>query len=344
MNRRHLPPLLAVALLALAGCERDEIRTYTVPKPPPAPVVTPKVRLLGGIFARGQEQWFFKLAGPVEEVGKLAGDFEKFLGSVRFSDKADAPIEWKLPPGWEWEKAAAGSLRYATIFPSGKGKKPELTVSRFDRVSSVIDNVNRWARQDLGRPPLDDDDLAEVVKTVEAGPVKGTMVNLTGPGPREHPPMAGGRPEGGGPRKPRPLPISYTTPAGWVETGPRGGFVPILTAFDVGGKAAELQVTQLGGMTGEPLANLNRWRGQVGLPPVEKIDPPPASVKVDGESGQYFDLGGGSAKKRMLLVVVKRQQQTWYIKLFGDADVVGKNRREFESFVQSVKFTGGADE
>jgi hypothetical protein len=46
----------------------------------------------------------------------------------------------------------------------------------------------------------------------------------------------------------------------------------------------------------------------------------------------------------MLLVVVKRNQQTWYFKLFGDLEVVGKNRQEFESFVQSVKFTGGGDE
>lgn len=345
MNRRHCPHLLAVAFVALAfaGCERDEIRTYTVPKPPPPPVVTPKVRLLAGIFVHGKEQWFFKLGGPVEEVGKLAGEFEKFLLSLRFSDKGDAPIDWKLPVGWEWEKSAQGGLRYATVFPAGKGKKPELTVSRFDRISPVLDNVNRWAKQDLGRPPLDEDDLAEFTKTIEAGPAKGLLVNLTGPGPKPggHPPMMGGG--DATPRKPRPLPISYATPKGWVETGPRGGFVPILTAFDVGGKAAELQVTTLGAMTGDNLANVNRWRGQVGLPPVEKVDPP-AAVKVDGEPGQYFDLAGQEAKKRMLLVVVKRNQQTWYFKLFGDLQVVGKNRPEFESFVQSVKFTGGGDE
>jgi hypothetical protein len=338
-------PLAAVLLLA--GCERDEIRTYTVPKPPPPRLPAAKVRLLGGIFTHGKEQWFFKLVGPVDEIGKYADDFDRFLLSIRFSDKADRPIDWTLPAGWAWEKSKPGGLRWATVFPAGKGKSPELTVSRFDRISSILDNVNRWARQDVGRMELTDEAIGEVTKEIQAGPHEGIRVDMTGPGAKKgaHPPMMGG-----GPAPPPPpaagKAITYATPKTWKETGPRGGFVPVYMAFDVGGKSAEMQITILGAQIGDPLENYNRWRSQVGLGPVRQIDPPPIKVKVGDLPGELFDLTGpgGPSQKRMLLVVVKRQQQTWFFKLIGDAEVVGKNRTEFDSFLQSIKFTGAADE
>ena len=86
MPRLYSPRWLLLAVpLFLAGCERDEIRTYTVPKPPPPPAPVAKVRLLGGIFTHGRDQWFFKLTGPIEDITPLVDDFDKFLLSVRFS-------------------------------------------------------------------------------------------------------------------------------------------------------------------------------------------------------------------------------------------------------------------
>ena len=46
----------------------------------------------------------------------------------------------------------------------------------------------------------------------------------------------------------------------------------------------------------------------------------------------------------MLLTTVEHGGQMWYFKLLGSAEVVGKNKSKYESFVQSVKFTGAADE
>ena len=47
----------------------------------------------------------------------------------------------------------------------------------------------------------------------------------------------------------------------------------------------------------------------------------------------------------MLLVAVKKgkgdAEETWYFKLLGPVDVVTKNKDAFESFVKSIKFTGG---
>lgn len=334
-------------LLLLAGCDREEIATYKVPKPPP-PVLEEKVRLLAAVLEDGKDQWFFKLVGPIDEVKTHGEAFAKFVESVRFTGKKDNPVEWKPPASWQ--KGPSSDLRFATFYPDPKDRAIELTVFKFDMISPILANVNRWCDRDLGRKHIREAELKQYTRKFQAGKNEGVLVDMTGPGARKgkHPPMGGMEkrkpPADGTPRPPKALPIAYKTPDGWTETGPRGGFVPILTAFDVGGKA-ETTVIVMGGGTGGELDNVNRWRGQVGLGPTtaaELAKGPPREVKVGGEAGKYYDLSG--PQKGMLLVVLKRGGRTWYLKLFGEADTVGKNRGKFESFVQSIQFTGAADE
>ena len=128
--------------------------------------------------------------------------------------------------------------------------------------------------------------------------------------------------------------------SGWKETGPRSGFVPVLTAFtlDDGPPKTEATVLAMRGGTGDLLENVNRWRGQVGAQPLTKLDAGQPMVKVGGVEGMYFDIEG---KLRMLMVMAKRGDQTWYFKLMGKPDVVAKNKAAFEGFIQSVQFSGG---
>jgi hypothetical protein len=44
------------------------------------------------------------------------------------------------------------------------------------------------------------------------------------------------------------------------------------------------------------------------------------------------------------VVVASKGRQAWFFKLVGDRKVVADNKNKFESFVQSVKFPGDADE
>src|SRR5205823_2742132 len=148
------------------------------------------------------------------------------------------------------------------------------------------------------------------------------------------------------------------TPQGWTETGPqeleRGQIrIRLYTAFKVseGGQSAEVQVSHISHAHGSPpqLLNVNRWREQIGLEPItqEQLDKdPPSSIKAGNLTGQIYDFAGptGADQKRMLVATLEHGQQTWFFKLLGPAAVVGKNKSPFESFVQSVKFTGAADE
>src|SRR5262249_10175170 len=150
-------------------------------------------------------------------------------------------------------------------FAVGADRKAELTVFRFSSQSPLKDNVDRWCRNDLGRQAPSEAELEQATTKFRAGGHEGYRIDLTGPGVqkggRPHPPM------GGGPavRMPGALPIKYTKPQGWTETGPRvsqrmGISVRIFTAFDVEGKKAETTVQRFAVRFGNWAMNVNRWR------------------------------------------------------------------------------------
>ena len=349
-----LPAFLAgLALLPAAGCKPDdEIRHYTVPRaaePPPVPAAAagPLQRTLGAVFDRGAEKWFFKLSGTEEAVGGHAKEFDAFVDSVRFTDDKEKLPEWKVPDGWKQGPATQFSV---ASFRLGDGAEaPRLTVTRAS--GSLRDNVNRWRGQ-LGLKPLGDEELAKTVKEKKVGGVAVTVVDLTGHGSGGmgvKPPFAGGAlPPGHPPAAPGKKPLTYTTPEGWEEqpTGGGGAGIARAAAFTVArdGQKAEVTVIPLGGSVGGELDNVNRWRGQIGLAPVREAGG--EAVTVAGKPGRLFDIAGEGAKaQRMLVVMLPHGRQTWFFKMTGPAELVGREKAAFEKFVQSVQFAGGgADE
>jgi hypothetical protein len=351
MPRPSLPCWLSLAAaLLVCGCDREEIKTYDVPKPT---VPEARVRLLVGIFEEGTDQWFFKFLGPIEEVKKHGEEFAQLLPSVRFDRKAKDPVSFTLPKGWE-QKPGGGEFRHATLYPDPKNKSLEVSVSRLDRISSLQENVARWCRLDVGCKPPGAVELDALTTKFQVGDQKGVLVKLDGPGVKKGklPPMMDkSRPvlpddDNHPPPTPGKSPITYTTPAGWKDTGPRastGPFTPpIAASFVIADRVPEVTVSYMGGGF-RPDINVERWACQVGLGKSDAAEVVRKSTdfKIDGRSGKYYDLTG--KQKSMLVVALERGKSTWYFKLYGDAAVVAANRGKFESFLQSVKFTGAAE-
>ena len=94
---------------------------------------------------------------------------------------------------------------------------------------------------------------------------------------------------------------TYTVPAGWVENPPRQ-FVP--KSFTVGPEGTP-QVTVSDPISGTLLANVNRWRVEVGLPEVADADLTKSVTEITlGDTKAYLvDLRGpavpGSGAARM---------------------------------------------
>jgi hypothetical protein len=353
-TRSGWPRLVWLMLLlgGLAGCQGESVSRYTVPHVEESEGPPEKVRLLGAIVPKGDDTWFFKLAGPIEAVNAGREGFTGVVQSVRFAE-GDKPLSWTTPDGWH--EAKGRPERYATLHSDQHNL--DLTITRLPaKAADVLTNVNRWRNNDLGLGPIGPVILPRFTHEFQVAGVTATLVDMTGPGPGKK--MAGAMPPmmppAGGPGKmpaAGQLPFTYTVPKGWTDTGPRQGQFPIFATFQIsdGDKKAEVTVLPLPPNAGGLLENVNRWRGQIGAGPITaeelaKMDIP--KVQVDGSPGEMFDLVGpaGDRQGRILLIRVHRRKFSWYFKMLGSADLVGRQKANFESFVQSVKFTGAADE
>lgn len=328
--------LVALAAVPLCGCQQDEIRTYQVSK-------TEMTRLLGAILPHEDSTWFFKVSGPATAVGAREAEFTAFLRSLSLTGPADRPLAWKLPAGWEIEKADRPN-RYATIRIGAKDAL-ELTITKLGRegqAASLLTNINRWRNQ-LALPAVTQEELrneTKVVKT-EAGDI--TVVDFTGAGSGK---TGGAAPFAGGDRMPpaavkeQKADLGYRLPEGWKKA-PSDGISK--AAFEVrdGQQSAKVTITPLGGNAGGLEKNVNRWRTQVGLKEVndEEVRKLVQPITIEGKDGHYVDLAG--AARRILAVVAVRADTTWFVKMDGPVDLVGKQKANFEAFVRSLRFDGG---
>lgn len=359
--------LAAVSLLWLSGCgQHDEIARYTVPKlvplevgarpaqpalsgmvAPPASSAGPQATL-GAIVPLEEAGWFFKLSGPPEAVLRQKQAFDAFIQSLRFSPETNPKPTWTLPEGWE-QRPGEG-LRYATIRIGTEEPFLELTViplpkATGDNQKYLLDNINRW-RSQIGLEPIGLGDLADQTQTVTVAGRPVTTVLLVGPGSSSPGGQAlggagsrvGSSSGGAGREAPGEAPVEYQAPAHW-QPSPPSAFSLVAFRVDEGKAKLEITVSTAGGSV---LANVNRWRGQVGLPPWTEAELGAAVRKVDtlGTQGDYVELIGPPAAEggqTILGVIAQAAGQTWFIKLRGDSALAAREKPHFESFVASLK-------
>jgi hypothetical protein len=331
--------MVCAALLVLAGCqEQEQIRRYTAPKESmPEP---DRVRMLAVMVPRGQDVWFFKFVGPKRAITDHEADFDALIRSVRFLERGEAPVTWTTPEGWSQQPAAG--LRYATLRFGPKENRLEITISKLGpEAGNVRQNIDRWRGQ-LNLPPLDDAEYQKLLDNIEVDGTKATRVDLVavrGEAPAGHPPMER-------PKKAR-LPFQYTRPDGWEVRPPdvKGGVPrPLVLRVADGGREAEVSALSLPGDGGGALANVVRWRRQVGLRPVGEAElrKDLRTLKTGGGEALYVDLvgAGPGTPQRILGAMLRQGGETWFFTMKGPADLVGKQQSAFEAFVRSIRFDG----
>ena len=66
---------------------------------------------------------------------------------------------------------------------------------------------------------------------------------------------------------------------------------------------------------------------------------------IGGIRSPYVDLVGPKSAngeaQRMLVAAVSQGDATWYFKILGSAELVGRQKPAFEAFMSSVRFKGG---
>jgi hypothetical protein len=329
---------LICAALVLAGCQEQEpIRSYDVPKEPPAiGAAAEKQRMLAVMVPREKEVWFFKLMGPEQAVAEAAPAFDRFVESIRFTDQEREPIRWTVPEGWK--QIPGANVLYARLRKEDDDSGPQITITKLPPgAKDPRANIDRWRGQ-LGLGPIDDDALQKLVGNVKVDGVSSTRVDFVGgSGKRGRPAMARGRP------------FRFTKPDDWEEKPPdmpQG--VQRLAVFVVrdGEHVAEVSVVPLPEHGGGARANVNRWRQQLGLEPIKddaQLQKDLRQLDVGGDKAPYVDLTGRdpTGPQRILGAWIVHGGRTWFIKMKGNPELVGKQQAAFEAFVKSIRFTDG---
>ena len=141
--------------------------------------------------------------------------------------------------------------------------------------------------------------------------------------------------------------IQWTLPAGWFERQGDAMRAGSFSVTNASGKSADISIIPLAGTGGGDLGNVNRWRGQIGLPPVKEADLPALWQKVqigeaDGRLAELFSPAGTNpSAPRMLAAVMARGETSWFFKMTGDDALVAAQKPSFVAFLKSVRFEPG---
>ncbi|MBI4626623.1 MAG: hypothetical protein HY736_25815 [Verrucomicrobia bacterium] len=108
-----------------------------------------------------------------------------------------------------------------------------------------------------------------------------------------------------------------------------------------GGAAAELAITAFPGDVGGDVANVNRWRGQIQLPPLPDAEATRSITRFDYNSLKigFVEMAGtsGGQPTRITGAIVPYQGATWFFKFLGPDALVAKEKAAFLEFLKTIK-------
>lgn len=134
--------------------------------------------------------------------------------------------------------------------------------------------------------------------------------------------------------------LTWTAPSQWVATPGSAMRKGSYRVPGSGGEDGDLSITAFPGDVGGELANVNRWRAQVQLPPIAESELA-TQVTREQHNGLSFGIvdvtGQGANAHRILGAFVPYDGATWFFKLAGPDAVVGAAKPAFLSFLASVK-------
>jgi hypothetical protein len=135
--------------------------------------------------------------------------------------------------------------------------------------------------------------------------------------------------------------LTWTAPARWqakpASSMRRGSY----TLAGEGTATADLAITAFPGDVGGEVANVNRWRGQLSLPPLPEAQAAPTLTRltVGPLKLAVVELTGtaNGGPARLLGAMVPFGDATWFFKLMGPDTLVAQEKSAFLAFLQTVQ-------
>ena len=336
---------LLVCLILGFGCrDQDKIVRYRVPKQKSTSTADTQ-EMLVAVTERNGEVYFFKTVGPSDRMDQCRDAVKRFVKTIRFPASDNARPSWQLPDGWSERKGSGMRIATLLIDNTDNTSQPlELAVSSLPQTNPnwnayLTSNLNRWRGQ-LGLKPVAEkqasdsfDTFSNDGQTIYFAQIKATDQNPVEP-PIERAAGLSIRPNASLTGFDREL-VRGTPPADW-KPGPVTGMRKACFRMRADGQALEVTVIPAGG---DLLANVNRWRGQLKLDPInqEQLEQAIVDVKAGNLNGKFVALPG-SSETILVAVFPAAGGNSWFVKLRGDREIAEKQTTAFKSFISSLRF------
>jgi hypothetical protein len=132
--------------------------------------------------------------------------------------------------------------------------------------------------------------------------------------------------------------IKWKTPEGWTEVPPSSmRYASFSAPADEGGKI-DISVVTFPGDGGSDADNINRWRGQMGLAPIDAnaVTSQVAPLKTADTTFSTTDIAAD--KTRTIAAWTRRDGRVWFFKATGPNAAVEQEKPKFVKFIESVRF------
>src|SRR5215472_13544735 len=132
--------------------------------------------------------------------------------------------------------------------------------------------------------------------------------------------------------------IQWKTPESWTEVPPSSMRYASFSASAEDGGKIDISVVTFPGDGGSDADNINRWRGQMGLSPVDanSVTSQIAPLKTGDMTFSTTDIA--SDKTRTIAAWTRRDGRVWFFKATGPTAAVEKEKPNFVKFIESVRF------
>ncbi len=186
--------------------------------------------------------------------------------------------------------------------------------------------------------------------------ILGALLSGAGCGKREEikvRQVAKGEPQGPLPQNPQPEIAAPSTGTGIADEPPRDwqkqppSPLRQLSYFvqDSGRARCEVSLVMLGGGAGGVMENVNRWRAQIGLKPLDESALAGESRHLSTRLGEttVVDMSGTPEKGdplqdgRIIAVILPFGERTFFFKLRGNHDLAGRRKQEFLKWIDTVR-------
>jgi hypothetical protein len=135
--------------------------------------------------------------------------------------------------------------------------------------------------------------------------------------------------------------LLWTAPARWTAKSLGAMRKGSYAIAGEAGAVGDLAITAFPGDTGGLFANVNRWRGQVGLEAIAaaQIEASVQNIEANGLKITIVEATGqaNGVSTTLLGAIVPHEGQTWFFKLIGPAALITREQTAFREFLSTIK-------